>query len=591
MGRTGAPAAARAALLAAAADLRAATPDQPLAALAGAARELALERLLAGGQSAVADTGALYEALLAIDVAPGPAGLVVRRSPEHRETGIYYTNPALVQYLLTQTLAPALATGRLPRLCDPACGSGAFLGAAAAMMRQAGHGPEHVAASLWGCDTDARALDHCRQALAAAGATNVPLAEADALLADPPGDFDLVVGNPPYIASGLRGAAAPDAERAARLRARFPEAAAYKLNTYPLFIQRGIQLLRPGGMLAFVLPDSLLMGKYFARLRRFILETCSIDELTLIRQDFWAHGRVGQTLLLILRREPDGARRAAGQVRVRLLASPEELAHSGTGSTVAQAAFAADALSRFRLVFTAADARFLARVEGCPSVRPLSDFLRPYSGLIARAGQSSLLRSTHADGRVVVRKAGQVLYDGVPAEAVWRPLLRSGAEVDRFAIAWRGERALVEPALLKSGGKRQLYEQPKLLLRQTADRLVCACDDSGLFCLNNLHLLSPRSGGVPELHYFAALLNSAVLNRYWRLVTLEEGRLYPQIDLDVLSLLPVPAPVPGTSITDQLIGISRHLHATVLQADKSPDLLARADELVAMLYQITGGTA
>ena len=578
----------RAALLAAANDLAAARPDDPEGAWLDAARRLALEQLLAGGEFTPADAGRLYEALLASDVRPGAAGLVVQRARDQRAKGIYYTPPALVEYLLARTLLPALADAGIPRICDPACGSGAFLAAAATRLRAAGLNAEEAAACLCGCDTDAGALALCQGALVEAGADGTRLLAADGLLADLPGPFDLVVGNPPYIASGLRGAHRADAGRATQLRQRFPESAAYKLNTYPLFVQHGIEMLRPGGRLAFVLPDSLLLGKYFARIRRFILDTCCIEEMTLIRGEIWPHGRVGQTLLLILRREPDSHRRSVQAVQVRLLASLDELPDGGLRHAIVQATFAADSLSRFRLVFSAAAARFVASVEGLGGARPLGDVLRSYSGLIAHAGQRSLLRSTYADGMVRVEKGGRVLFHGTPQREAWRPVLRSGAEVDRFWLNWRGEHALLEPALLKSGGKLHLYEGPKLLLRQTADRLVCAYDASGLFCLNNVHLLTPRAEGVePFLLYFAALLNSGVLNRYWRLLALEEGRLYPQIDLDMLDMVPVPPPEANPEVTSDLIGIAEALHALPPGAENRPGLMARADALVAELYELT----
>lgn len=592
MVRDGLEATVHAALLAAAADLAAVHPDMSAAAWLDAARRRALEQLLASGRFTAAEGGTLYEELQAATVVHQAEGLVVRRAREHRSRGIYYTQPALVQYLLARTLPLALAGGQLRRICDPACGSGAFLAATAAELIATGFSPEAAAACLWGCDTDANALALCQAALTAAGAVGAAshLIDADGLLADLPGDFDLVVGNPPYIASGLRGATVVDAGRAARLRERYPQAAAYKLNTYPLFLQRGIELLRPGGQLAFVVPDSLLLGKYFAGIRRYILETCCIEELTLIREDFWVHGRVGQTLLVILRREPEESRRTAQQVRVRLLRTLAELQSGGLNHVLPQASFAADPLARFRLVFSAADARFLDAIESRSGTRPLGEFLRSYSGLIGHAGQLSLLRSTYPEGRVRVEKGGRTLYDGTPPPEAWRALLRSGAEIDRYSIRWRGEHVLLEPALLKSGGKRYLYEQPKLLLRQTADRLVCAYDGSGLFCLNNLHLLVPRSADVAAyLLYFAALLNSATLNRYWRLLALEEGRLYPQIDLDMLALLPVPAPRPDALECAELGTLAEALHQLPLTAENRSDLVARADALVAELYGLTGG--
>lgn len=581
--------AAAEALLTAAAGVELGVPDMTQLTLAARQRASAVVPI-------GVDPGVWYEQLLGFELYMAPRGLEVRRATARRATGAYYTDPAVVEYLLERTLQPLLAEGSIGRLLDPAAGSGAFVAGAAAYLRRAGVPAEQAARALWACDLDGDALALCAAAASAAAGTGVTreqFRQLDALTADLPGQFDAVVGNPPYIASGLRGVPSPDPTYAAALRARYPQAGAYKLNTYPLFLQRGVDLLRPGGRLGFVVPDSLLMGKYFASLRRLLLETCCIEEVTLICRDFWAHGRVGQTLLVVLRREPDAGRRAAHMVRVRRVERPGQLSAGGQHHALPQAGFVAAPLARWRLFFTAADARFAAALEGHPAVSPLAELLFTYSGLIGRAGQRSLLRSSYPSSQVTVEHRGRRLFSGTPAPGAWQPLLASGAEIDRYHVQWQGESVLLEPVLIKSGGRLDHYRQPKLLLRQTADRLVVAYDDTGLFCLNNIHLVLPRRGFEQDLRYYQAILNSTVFERYWRLLALEQGRLYPQIDLDMLALLPLRTP--GGSAAEQrtraeLVSVAEQLERCRLQAKERPSLLARADQLVRSLYDLTGDT-
>lgn len=442
-----------------------------------------------------AEAGALHEALTGLKLALRAGRLhVISDRRKHRETGRYYTVAPVVNYMV-EAVCKRLPPH--PKVLDPAAGSGAFLEALVGR------------AEVWGVDTDPQALALCKES-----APGARLIEADALTAEIPGGFDAVVGNPPYIATGLRGARAAPPDQAL-LRKLYPEAAQYKLNTYPLFIQRGLDLLRPGGILAFIVPDSLLTGRYFARLRTKLMEQTTILELILIREDFWPHGKVGQSLVLLLQKR---APPTTHQVVVKTCDTLADL--EGQGALVPQRQLCWGLHHRWRLVGRPEDLAFLQQMEHCPT--KLSDLVQSYSGLIGRRGQQSLL-------------AGPTPSPNAPTGK----LLRSGKEIDRYQLNWGGEHVLLEPTLIKSGGKLDYYRRPKLLLRQTADTIRAVYDDQAFFCLNNIHLLRPRHDGV-DLHYVLAVLNSAPMDRYYRLLTMETGRLYPQVDLDLLGEMPLP---------------------------------------------------
>jgi type I restriction-modification system DNA methylase subunit len=76
------------------------------------------------------------------------------------------------------------------------------------------------------------------------------------------GGFDAVIGNPPY------GAMLSDAE-SFYLRAKF-ETSSKDLDTYALFMERAIGLIRPNGKFSMIVPTGWYSGPKFSRLRRFI---------------------------------------------------------------------------------------------------------------------------------------------------------------------------------------------------------------------------------------------------------------------------------------------------------------------------------
>lgn len=443
--------------------------------------------------------GSLYEEMLGRVVLAGENGFEVHnKKAAHRSTGAYYTSEPVVRYMVRRA---AELVDAPKRVLDPACGSGAFLQGVSDLF------PPSV--RLVGFESDPMSAAICEGRL-----PHSQVCVFDALTAQVDEQFDLVIGNPPYISHGLRGAPAISASLHRLLKERYPQTAEYKLNTYPLFIERGLQLLRPGGILGYIIPDSFLTGRYFGGLRQLLLAN-RILEITLIQQDFWRHGRVGQSVVLFVQKQaPVGS----DQVTVRVCKSLDDLERN-SGDRVNQAALCWGQHRRFRLVPQLEDREFLEAMEVGLGTQLGRELFHTYSGLIARAGQESLLWTSGSEGA-----SGK--------------LIRSGKQIDRYSTQWQGHEVNLDARLFKSGNKLSYYQNPKLFMRQTADSLRVSYDDQGYYCLNNIHLVIPQTQINPRV--LLAVLNSRLLNRYYGLVTMESGRLYPQVDLDLVRELPFP---------------------------------------------------
>jgi hypothetical protein len=83
-----------------------------------------------------------------------------------------------------------------------------------------------------------------------------------------PGGFDIVLANPPYVAMGLFK------ELKAGLRREYPDVYAERADLYVYFFSRAVELLRPGGQLAFITSNKWLLAKYGNPLRAFLGLSC-----------------------------------------------------------------------------------------------------------------------------------------------------------------------------------------------------------------------------------------------------------------------------------------------------------------------------
>ncbi len=212
-----------------------------------------------------------WSTLVPLTPAPTPLDLgrayEVMRHEGRRAVGRYFTPEALTAY--TVALARPWVTEPDPArltVCDPTCGGGAFLLAALAVL-----GPDG-ARRCWGADIDAGAVAVTRWALWLAGGAAPGLwpalvahvvvgdALSDATL--PSRGFDLVVGNPPWLAYAGRAAAPLEPEARAALRRRYGAFKGFP-TLHGAMLQRAIELTREGGAMAMIVPSPVAdLGGY-----------------------------------------------------------------------------------------------------------------------------------------------------------------------------------------------------------------------------------------------------------------------------------------------------------------------------------------
>lgn len=185
------------------------------------------------------ELGAVHEALLElhVELEPGQRGLVLKKAVGHqRKTcGSYTTPPSLIDCLLDTTLAPVLEEAAAAgngqqaeqailglRICDPACGTGTFLIAAAqrlaerlATVRCPGGPPaagavqaalaEVVERCIYGVDRQPLTVELCKLGLwLAAGQASRPISSLDRRIRC---GNSLLGATPALLASGIPDAA------------------------------------------------------------------------------------------------------------------------------------------------------------------------------------------------------------------------------------------------------------------------------------------------------------------------------------------------------------------------------------------------
>ncbi len=141
-------------------------------------------------------------------------------------------------------------------------------------------------------------------------AADLRFAGSDAWPDQPPGGFAAVVGNPPFLNQLARSTARSAVDRV-RLQDRWGPAAHGYVDTAALFLLAGCQLVRPGGRVALVQPESMLVTHHAQPLREAVLARAELDGLWIGRDPHFSAGvRVCAPVLTVKPTEPAPVARA-----------------------------------------------------------------------------------------------------------------------------------------------------------------------------------------------------------------------------------------------------------------------------------------
>lgn len=134
---------------------------------------------------------------------------------------------------------------------------------------------------------------------------------------------------------------------------------------------------------------------------------------------------------------------------------------------------------------------------------------------------------------------------------------------------------------------KELFSEPKILLRQTADSVIASFDESGFFVLNSILVFKIDKKYAIDYKFALAILNSKLTNFVYRNLTQEEGRGFAEVKPKNIRKLFIPK----LSETDQQLFINLaneilHVKKETPKADTS-ELEAKIDVMVYKLYNLS----
>ena len=328
------------------------------------------------------------------------------------------------------------------------------------------------------------------------------ISESDTTYGNRKGGFDVVIGNPPYVPTEYIN----DKDKA--FLEQMYNSAFGRINLYPIFYEKGINLIKENGLLGFITPYTLLKNQYYKEARRYILTNSKIIELIDFKGFPVFSDAVVDSIIVILKRELSANYKFK---QISNIISFENHIYQEDYFNISEVIENED----LSMLITSND-KLIKRIIG--NSVPLKTILNFNQGIITGSNSRFL---TFEKSNLTKR-------------------ILTGGDFNRYSISYTNQLITYDTSSLHRPRRKEIFEvNEKILLRQTGAYPICMIDNEQFYTLDTVHngLLINNNY---SLKFLLALLNSRFLRFLYQSQINEEGKVFAQVKIIYIDPLPIP---------------------------------------------------
>ncbi len=322
------------------------------------------------------------------------------------------------------------------------------------------------------------------------------------------GGFDVVVGNPPWVTVNHKDITKDELEF---YRTKYKASAGFKLNLYPLFVEKTLDICKTDGIISLILPNRLLDNPSYKGTRELV-----------------------KPLYLSVTNVPAGVFEGvvSGNVIVKIKNTP-------SSSPIGIYNLEGDKI--YEQDKSQLDDNLTININGNDSV----------SVIIEKIDYASTFRV----GDIFKVHVGMMIKDkkNLFALSAGNDSIVTGRQLERFGI--RDKHTFDVTDAIIFGGTKNLVKHktsPKIFVRKTGDTIVAAIDNDSIFAEQSVYLVLPKDN--TSLEGVVAILNSKLSTFYFRNKLITNIDSYPYIQHYDLVKIPLPSNMPSqlTELSQQM---------------------------------------
>lgn len=316
--------------------------------------------------------------------------------------------------------------------------------------------------------------------------------------------FDIVIANPPYVQLGT--------EDKTKYQKDYSILEGH-VDLYELFIEAGEQLLKEGGALVFINPNTILSNLYSQKLRRKMIYEYGLQEIVNFGMDVF--NAVVHTCILRMRKGANinkiGIKVNVNEVSKLTLPIDYYLSVSDIENT---------RNFTFDISFNNSERLLFAKVS---KMSTLGDycFLRQ---CIKTGNDTEFVRKSE-----------------IELSSPWKKTLR-GKGIERYVIKERNVYLKYGDWLARNWKNTSFYECPKIAIREAGNRITACLDFENRYFLSSLYAIYPKKSYTNnDLKVLLAILNSTFATYFIHKIAFEITKgAFTKMRTNQLARLPIP---------------------------------------------------
>ncbi len=316
------------------------------------------------------------------------------------------------------------------------------------------------------------------------------------------GGFDVIIGNPPYVVlSSFKDNTFEYLQN--KYKTSFG-----RLNTFALFIEQVTNLIKLNSKTGLIIPDSLCLIDYYTNLRKHLLDNFSIEQIIELGDGIFADATVPAIIIII------GEKKESNQIRI---GDTKLISNLDSFKTIAQKYYYTTPKLSFNLTVDDIFIK-LSNLIDFKEVFPLKELIQIKIGVCTGSNKK------HISEQPIFENSKKVLQ---------------GKDINRYILDYNNLYINYNrKALLRARDESIFLKLEKLLMRQTSDKLILTYDNKGYYTIDSLFILYAKDERI-MLKYLLAILNSKLLNRQYQKINPEAGRVFAQVKIDYVNELPI----------------------------------------------------
>jgi len=319
------------------------------------------------------------------------------------------------------------------------------------------------------------------------------------------GGFDAVIGNPPYVM--LQNL---ETREVFDYSLRKFESAKYKIDTYQIFTEQSVKLLKENGLLGFITPNTFLKNIYSEPLRKFILNNCIIQEILLFNYSVFAAASVDTCIFIF--------KKAKASKKSKLLVNKADTPFIvNEVAQLSQSQFEKNNRTDYNLTISNGDSEILNKIS--KQSKPLGTYCGAYFGI------QTFDRTKYVSDFKKSEK--------------YEPVI-DGGNIEPYRLKPATEFVNYIPSAIKSGGNETIYRQDRICIRQIGATPISTFVPANIFTLNTIYNVYLKEKNVSDIKFLLGIINSNATKFFWRKNNSDEKKTFPKIKKEAILSIPVP---------------------------------------------------